>query len=425
MSDLLLLLAVVVPCWYVYKRAVSHGWVEVDHVGTFTFGFLFYWITPLFVRMHAAKLNFPLSATWSALFRESLITPYALSCVSLYVCFALGDTLGLRLFRVNTTSKESKVPKLALSLATLAGCALFVYTAYTLRAELFRSASPTDLAAEAARGAVTTCVILLGAVSLIFAIDRPQIPWRKRLCSGYFLTFIAGCWFLLWLGSRLYVASFLVMFAIYQSNFRKRFKFTTMVAGGIVLAIFFGALGMWREEGDMTGALFNVIEEPMLDSLSLVHHLCYKGISWFNAPSQLENDFLNLVPTLVLPNKFAILKKPDAYMPLGGLNSFVSFDLNFGVGGSAIFLFLWPIPFRYLKSRPTNTLFATMYVMSSGWLAFTFFRDPFSISLVKAILQDSILMPALVVAFGWLLSAACSPRSEAVTTWSEPRLNRL
>ncbi len=112
-------------------------------------------------------------------------------------------------------------------------------------------------------------------------------------------------------------------------------------------------------------------------------------------------------------------------MPLGGLNSFVSFDLNFGVGGSAIFLFLWPIPFRYLKSRPTNTLFATMYVMSSGWLAFTFFRDPFSISLVKAILQDSILMPALVVAFGWLLSAACSPRSEAVTTWSEPRLNRL
>ena len=95
------------------------------------------------------------------------------------------------------------------------------------------------------------------------------------------------------------------------------------------------------------------------------------------------------------------------------------------MGGSAVFLFLWPIAFRYLRSRSTSTVFATMYIMCSGWLAFTFFRDPFSISLVKAILQDSILMPAVVVGFGWLLSAACSPRDEVLTTFSGPRLESL
>lgn len=425
MNDLLLLIAVAVPCWYVYKRAVSHGRVQIDHVGTFTFGFLFYWITPLFVRIYVAKLDFPLSATWSALFREKLITPYALSCIALYLCFALGDSLGLRLFHANPARTVSKVPKLALSLAAFAGCFLLVYTAYVFRAALSRPGSPTDLATEAARGAVTTCMILLGMVSLIFTIDRPQMPWRRRLCSGYFLTFIAAAVLMLWLGSRLYVASFLVMFAVYQSNFRKPFKLTTVIVGGLILALLFGAVGMWREQGDMSGALFNVVEEPMLNSLSLVHHLRHKGISWLNAPSQLENDLLNLVPTLVLPNKFAILKKPDAYRPLGGLNSFVSFDLNFGVGGSAIFLFLWPILFRYLKSRSISTVFTTMYVMGSGWLAFTFFRDPFSISLVKAILQDAILMPAVVVGFGWLLSAACAPPGEAVITFAEPRLEIL
>jgi hypothetical protein len=424
-NDLLLLIAVAVPCWYVYQRSVSHGLVQIDHVGTFTFGFLFYWITPLFVRIYVAKLDFPLAATWSALFREKLITPYALSCISLYLCFALGDSLGLRLFHANPARKASPVPKLALSLATLAGCVLLLYTAFVFRAALSRPASPTDVATETARGAVTTCMILLGVVSLLFTVDRPQMPWRRRLGSGYFLTFIAGAGFMLWLGSRLYVASFLIMFAVYQSNFRKPFKLTTVIAGGLVLALLFGALGMWREHGDMTGALFNVVEEPMLNSLSLVHHLRYKGISWFNTPNQLGSDFLNLVPTLLLPNKAAILKKPEAFRPLGGLNSFVSFDLNFGVGGSAVFLFLWPIAFRYLRSRSTSTVFATMYIMCSGWLAFTFFRDPFSISLVKAILQDSILMPAVVVGFGWLLSAACSPRDEVLTTFSGPRLESL
>jgi hypothetical protein len=169
---------------------------------------------------------------------------------------------------------------------------------------------------------------------------------------------------------------------------------------------------MWREEGDLSGALFNVAEEPMLNSLSLVHHLRYKGTSWFNTPTQLTRDFANLVPSVLLPNKFAILKKPKVYQPLGGLNSFVSFDLNFGIIGSSVFLFLWPIPFRYLKSRLSNTLCATIYVMCSGWLAFTFFRDAFSISLVKAILQDSILIPALIVASSRFLSAACLPQMQ-------------
>ena len=50
-----------------------------------------------------------------------------------------------------------------------------------------------------------------------------------------------------------------------------------------------------------------------------------------------------------------------------------------------------------------------MYIMCSGWMAFTFFRDPFHISLIKVILQDSILVPMAVVTFGRILAAACSP----------------
>ena len=236
------------------------------------------------------------------------------------------------------------------------------------------------------------------------------------MTSRYFVPMIAGCGMMIFLGSRLYVASILLMFAVYQTSFRARMKLKTVITGVLLLAALFGGVGTWREGSSIRGAFLNVLLEPMEDSLSLVHHLRYKGISWINTPAQLASDFQNLVPTVLMPNKFKELKKPDVYHPLGGLHSFVSFDMNFGMLGTAVFWFLWPMLFRYARSRSSDTLFATMYVMCSGWLAFTFFRDPFSISLVKAIVEDSILVPILIVTFGRLLIAACSPAVDGTVT---------
>src|SRR5580698_5136433 len=115
MPELLLALVIGIPCFYVYKRCMSRGLVLIDHVGTFTFGFLFYWITPLAVRLWAANVQFPLSSTWISLFREKLIVPYAVACLALYICFALGDSLGLKVLRRKPARHAVKTPRLALS----------------------------------------------------------------------------------------------------------------------------------------------------------------------------------------------------------------------------------------------------------------------------------------------------------------------
>lgn len=409
MNELLLAIAIVFPCWYGYRRSVSHGRVEINHVTTFTFGFLFYWITPLAVRIWASRIDFPMASIWIDLFRPRLITPYAFWCVALYFCFAAGDSLAARVIREKVPTASTKIPKLTLLLVTLAGCALMLYSAYLEREYLFRPAAPGTMRVGVARGAVTTCVVLLATVALMFTIEHPEISWRKRLLSPYFLAPIAGGSLMIFLGSRLYVASILLMFAIYQTTTRARFKLKTVVVAALVLALVFGAIGTWREGSSATGAYFNVFLEPMLGSLSLVHHLRYKGIAWINEPSQLMSDFRNLIPTVIMPDKFKTLKKPDAYRPLGGLHSFVSFNLNFGVVGTAILWFLLPVGFRYLKSRFPRTLPTTIYVMCTAWLAFTFFRDPFSISIVKAMFEDSIVIPWLIVGLGSLLSVACLP----------------
>lgn len=370
-------------------------------------------------------LDFAVGApgVWTGLFSKHLVGPYITICVGLYLCFAIGDTLGVHIFRRQTINAP-RVPTLVLSVVTIIACVLAIYTAITLRDQLARPYG-TALTFNPARGRVMSYIVLLGIVALIYAIDRPQMPWNRLLRSRYFLPFLIGSLLFVWAGTRLYAASFVLIFAVYQSNFRQRFRMRTILGWSAALALLFGIVGVWRAEERLGNALLNEAQESVQPSISLLYYLHSKGIAWTNSPIYLASDFANLVPWLLLPDKASLIKRLPVYSPLGAMNSFVSFNINFGVVGTAIFLFLLAFSFRYLRSRSSSTLFATMYTLCAGWMAFTFFRDPFKISLVKAIVQDSILIPVVIVGFGRLLTGACSApaRSAAIgpEAWSESR----
>lgn len=409
MLDLLLIIAIIIPGWYAYRRSVSHGLVAINHVTTFSFGFLFYWISPVLAGVFGAHFASRLSEVYFKLFDKRLLLPYLATCIGLYVCFAIGDSLGMKMFR-NKPVAAPKVPRLALLLVSAVGCLLALYTAYTLRVELWH-AYGTALTFKTARGTLTSCVVLLGVVALIYILDRRAESWKKRLTTPYLVPFLLSAAILLWLGNRLYVVSFVLMLAVYQTNYKQRLKLRTVLWAAVASALLAGAYGVWREQGSIKDAALNVIQEPVLTSLSLVYYLSRFGIAWTNSPVYLASDFLNLIPALIMPEKASLLMRPPVYNPLGGLHSFVSLNMNFGILGSAIFLFCLPVAFRYAKSRSSATVCATAYIMCTGWLAFTFFRDPFKVSLVKAMLQDSILMPIAIVAIGRLLEAACSRKT--------------
>lgn len=422
MLAILLLITTSIACWYAYKRTVTHGLIEINHVATFTFGFLLYWIFPIVVGLYSSRLGSKLAVTFSALFDKRFVMPYMAACLGLYLCFLAGDSLGIHLFRPKKTTAAARIPipKLAFSLVAVTASVLAVYTWFALRAQLMLPYS-TRITFNPARGTLSAGILLLGVVALMFTIDRPGIPWRSRLLSPYFLAFIAGAAVLLSLGSRLYVASFFLMFVIYESSFRRRLKLRTMLTGVSVFVLLVGVLGVWRAHEPVTQAVPEILREPLMTSLSLVHHLRYGKIAYINSPVYLISDFANLLPTLLVPDKASLLKHLPVYNPLGGTHSFVSFDLNFGILGTAIFWFFLAIAFRYLKARSSSTLWATMYIMCSAWMAFTFFRDPFKISLVKAILQESILIPMAIVALGRLLSSACMPAGNPALQVAAPQ----
>jgi hypothetical protein len=91
--------------------------------------------------------------------------------------------------------------------------------------------------------------------------------------------------------------------------------------------------------------------------------------------------------------------------PVGGVNSFFSFMVNFGALGTTVFLFLFSYGMGFLKSREGSILARAMYSVISGWLLISFFRNPFEVSLVKDIFQMSIVVPAFVLGSVYFLSS--------------------
>ena len=160
MLDLLLILAIALPFCYAYKRSVSLGLVQINHVSTTSFGFLFYWILPILIGTYGPRLGPKLSTTFTSLFDTHRTVPYLLACVLFYVCFLAGDCLGRRCFH-DRAIVAAKIPSLALSLLAIVGCILAVYTLYTLRAELLLPYS-TVLTFKTARGTLTSCILALG-----------------------------------------------------------------------------------------------------------------------------------------------------------------------------------------------------------------------------------------------------------------------
>ena len=82
------------------------------------------------------------------------------------------------------------------------------------------------------------------------------------------------------------------------------------------------------------------------------------------------------------------------------------FIINFGLVGTALVMVLIGFFLRRLLMNATSPVRKTQYLMCSAFLVFSFFRDPFSVSLVKNFLEFSIVMPFVCAHIsGWLCGA--------------------
>jgi hypothetical protein len=390
---MLLFSAFLLPAIYAWRHSVDRGRIRIDHVALFSLGFIFYWVTPIACGFFLRAEDMPLA--WAALFDLRWIGPYLIAIVALYAAFIAGDRCGAwicspKMFPPKAVRSRSLSPQI---LALFSGAAFLVFLAeIAAHREELLAPYTTEVSLQVARGNVTAWVVLLGSILLL------RLSSHLRF-TVLMLPFAAGAIFLVLIGSRLYVASFVLMFGVFRSLYVRPFSKKQIVAAAAALAALFGTVGALRVNSSIAAAGVNLLLEPVLTSISLVYFLGNDHLIWLAAPKYLLSDFSNLIPSALFPGKAALIQAPEVFSPLGALHSFVSFSFNFGLIGTAAFMFLLPVGLRWIKARDGSPLYRTMYVMLSGWLAFTFFRDPFSVSLVKTMFQHSILLPAAMVAF--------------------------
>jgi hypothetical protein len=411
MLTLLLLWNVLMPAWIVWHTCLTRQGLEVNHLLTFSFGFVLYGLLPIAVGLASLDVPFPGANDFYKVFADvppKTLYGYLACCTSGYLAFVGGSAVSWYLVRPPKGGRSLVFDRRLLYgglIATLVGVIVLVVR---LRDQLFTGYATLEGFGGGLRGSLVASSLVLLSLALLEGASRQYrlgLAFRLRhlVRTPFFAVYTLVMLLVLSLGSRLYLVSSVLIVMSYLSCYvhrvRGRHIGGLLLGTGLVAAL----VGLWRVVGaSMAAAAYGLLAEPLLVSLSLLDFLAAGTWPLLQWPWLLLYDGINLLPTLLFPDKERWLLSPEAvgytlYSPYGAMHMAVSALINFGVMGTLVWLFMLGFGMQSLRTRSAGPLSRTIYAMLTGWLAFTFFRDPFFVSLVKSMFQYSILVPVVMV----------------------------
>lgn len=412
----LLLLNIALPLGMIATCWRREG-VVVKHTHLFAFGYLFYWILPIGL---AATIPPDLPPRhwryWAALemsVPRGVLENFLLAAPVCYCAFMLGDAIARRFTILGLERRLSlRIPRDGFFAFLLLLTPLWIALLFALRHQLFHGYTVT-LQSSSGAGLpgtyVAMCTVFL-AITL-FCGAREEIDWRSEF--GHTLMrqrwlalaiYSVAILMSLSIGQRMPLFTGVVAWVVYRSAFVRPIKKNRLVIGSMGVVLAAGLLALMRVGHHLsTGGMFqDLLTEPVFTSFSLIFFLGHYSIPLLKFPWVLLSSFINLVPTVFYPDKTqAFLKLQDVgyvlYSPAGAVNSFVSFMANFGMLGTVVVLFVFGATLRMFSNMRRALVIRVMYAMTCGFITFSFFRDPFSQSIVKEFVEFSWFTPILMV----------------------------
>ena len=408
---------ILIPLWLAWKSCVRPQGLEFSHVLMFTLGYIAYWVLPIGLGLSHVASDEPALALWYSLYDS--IAPLTLT---LYLCITLAGYLS---FWWGSEWVRRKLPepqrrgahyrplffyRSTLQVPLLIGAVLAALYAFLLRGQLFtgysifQSPTPTP-----ERSSFTAVSVFLLSVALLYTVKRDEENgwtgrFRRLIANRSFAVYAVAAILVLSLGGRLYFLSSLVMLLVYRTVYFRRLPIKRVVLFTLTVGVLVGLAGQVRQgrSVSLTSGLINVVSEPIYCSLPVMRFLQVGHYELIKFPLFLIGNFVNLIPSAVFPAKLSLMVSPqdygyDVFEPLGGECSFFPFMINFGVLGTLAVLFLVGAGMSALRGRDRNLLYRVLYVMLTGWMGFSFFRDPFFVSVVKNMVEFSIAVPILMV----------------------------
>jgi len=428
---ILLILVIATIATIAWRMSITSTGLEVNHNLLCAFGFLLYWLFPIAVGVFRL---FPGASTagdvWYGLFdaipEEELILFLCLTAGCAMAFFG-GSHIGKLLYRRKTNVyRRLYFAKNLVVLPAIIGVALSAVYAFFLRGALFRGYTKTLEGQVTLGGPLIASSLFLLAASLIYstkmAENDPEATFKKLATHKYFVCFWIVAILVMSLGNRLYFMSAIVTMLVYRSVYFKRLPLAQLAIFVAAIVFAAGLFGSLRFGGKTSSAqiLVSVAEEPLLTSISMLASLKQGIDTPVRVPVFLLSSFLNLVPSALFPSKVSFMLDAtqsgfDIYVPNGATHSYTSFMINFGDLGTIAAMFFIGLGMSRLKYRDHSLLDRVVYVMLAGCIPFTFFRDPFSTSIVKNMCQFSIFTPWALVVVLQLITLAIKPRTVSPT----------
>ena len=273
------------------------------------------------------------------------------------------------------------------------------------RAFLFQGYNTTN---NRYKGTLSAYVIMLFSITLMNLSSKKKcVRFVKAFCDKWGIGFIFFSLTLLSMGGRLYVLTSIIAVMVFYSNYYTcgegySCKSFLRIFSGLILVS--GMIGLVRYGNsiDLKDIFFNILAEPLYDSFSLVTYLANNEIKrLFSIPRILLSGFINLFPTLIFPDKVKYIKSVFDFgikieAPLGGTHYFTSFMLDFGILGSMAMFYIFGRIIRVLCQEPVTNIKQTMYCLICSYMTFAIYRDAMDISIIKDIIEFSIVIPAVV-----------------------------
>ena len=408
-----LLIASLLPATIVVVRAR-----QLTHVVLFSAGYLYYWVLPVLVgqiRLFDVGGGDGLGR-WAALFQgvpDARLAVYTASILVYYLFFLLGDSLAKK--TAPPTRQIVQRPSLTF-IFLLYGFVFAVASFYIYHLRSLVGANYNDIGEGIlSMGTLVAISLVLLALALLKTAENEKGTFLATISNKWIIGYFVIAFLQLTMGGRLYFVSFLLLLAAYRSVFFKKYSARQLLIFFLGADVLSGAAGLLRlRSGFNAGAVvLNLAAEPVFTSFSLVSFLSYNHIPWLEFPRFLAGDFLNLVPSAILSNKMDLFPDPIQagfffVSPLGAMSSWVSFIINFGLAGTAIVMAFMGFGLRRLLMKAANSpISKTQYLICSAFLTFSFFRDPFSVSLVKNFFEFGLVMPFVCAHLsGWLVWSA-------------------
>ncbi len=400
---------------YVTRHCVTRRGIEFNHITTISLGYFMYWILPFLIGLLRLFSDNPVCHVWYTFYDSvpfSTKVLYLWFCLFTYGAFILGTELCTRMEAglPKPVYRAINFPFVYLKAQLLLCMLLVCYTTYLVRQDLFHGYTTIGGDGDVRRSVFISSSGLLEALAFLYCmkweerlrtqagIEKPtfgQVIFNRAMIAyGIISVLVVST------GHRLSALSSILMLLIYCTVYFKRIRFraTLLVVGASLGAM--GAVGLARGSNALStdGVLFQLIMEPVGASQTLLAFLKAGRLELLNYPMYLINGFFNLIPRPLFPDKATLLIKPASqgyviYAPGGSFHNFVQCCINFGLIGTVGVWFLLGYGMQKLKLADKSMLHRTSYIMISGFLLTTFFRDDFSGSIVKAIVQISILIP--------------------------------